>query len=249
MRQLDNKVALVTGATGGIGQSLAIGLAQAGAKVVISGRRDKEGEETIAMIRDAGGEGAFINTDVSKADQVQRMVDFAVEKYGRLDAAVNNAGVAGGGPRLAELTEEDYDFIFNINVRGLWLCMQAEIRQMLKQGGGSIINVSSVQGHVALGFTAHYTAAKHAVEGYTKAGAVDYARKNIRINAIAPGFVETPMMPKEETPYEKSIISRHMAGRIAKPEDLIGATVFLASDDSKFIHGVSLPIDGGLLAH
>ncbi|GAB4142316.1 MAG: SDR family oxidoreductase [Sphingomonadales bacterium] len=252
MGLLNNKVALVTGGGSGMGRAVAVAFAREGAKVVLCGRRDSEGAETVSMIKDAGGEGQFVRTDISKADQVEALVAHTVGAYGRLDVAFNNAGVGEGSPALAELTEEKFDYNMNINIRGTFLCLKYEIAQMMKQGGGgSIINNASIQSHMALGASAHYTASKHAVLGYTRAAAVDYAPHGIRVNAIAPGIVLTPMMAgfDPEAPEVAGMMARIPAGRVAVPEDIVGPVLFLASDMSAYVYGASLAVDGGWLAH
>lgn len=249
---LDGKVALVTGGTSGMGQAVAIEFAREGAKVVLCGRREKEGKETEKLITDAGNQAFFVRADVSKGAEVEALVKKAVDQYGRLDVAFNNAGIGEGTPRLAELSEDDYDRNFNANVRSMFLCLKHEIAQMLKQGqGGAIINNCSVQSHIALGNSAHYTACKHAIMGYTRAAAVDYARDNIRVNAISPGIVLTPMMAgfDPQAPEVAPMMARIPAGRVTTPEEIVGAVVFLASDKATYVHGASLAIDGAWLAH
>ncbi len=252
MGLLNDKVALVTGGGSGMGRAVAVAFAREGAKVVLCGRRDSEGAETVSMIKDAGGEGQFVRTDISKADEVEALVAHTVGAYGRLDVAFNNAGVGEGSPPLAELTEERFEYNMNINIRGTFLCLKYEIAQMMKQGGGgSIINNASIQSHMALGASAHYTASKHAVLGYTRAAAVDYAPHGIRVNAIAPGIVLTPMMAgfDPEAPEVAGMMARIPAGRVAVPEDIVGPVLFLASDMSAYVYGASLAVDGGWLAH
>ena len=250
--QLSGKVALVTGGTSGIGREAAVALAQAGASVAICGRRPNEGQAVVDQIDSSGGRAIFLATDVHKAADIEQAVAATVEAYGRLDIAFNNAGVTERG-LLADLTEQQYDRVFDTNVKGLWLSMKYEIQQFLRQGGGgSIINTSSVQGHIAFGNSAHYTASKHAVEGYTKAGAVDYAPNGIRINAIAPGIFHTPMMAPAlaaRPEYYEEQRRRYPMARFGETSDLAGAIVFLASDSSRYITGISLPVDGGFLAH
>ena len=249
--QLSGKVALVTGGTSGIGREGAIALAQAGASVAICGRRPDEGQAVVDQIVASGGRAIFLATDVHRAADIEQAVAATVEAFGRLDIAFNNAGVAERG-LLADLTEQQYDRVFDTNVKGLWLSMKYEIRQFLRQGGGgAIINTSSVQGHIAFGNSAHYTASKHAVEGYTKAGAVDYAPNGIRINAIAPGIFHTPMMAPAlaaRPEYYEEQRRRYPMARFGETSDLAGAIVFLASDSSRYITGISLPVDGGFLA-
>ena len=251
-QDLSGKVALVTGGTSGIGREAAAALAEAGASVAICGRRPDEGQAVVDQIVSSGGRAIFLATDVHKAADVERAVAATVEAFGKLDIAFNNAGVAERG-LLADLTEQQYDRVFDTNVKGLWLSMKYEIQQFMRQGGGgSIINTSSVQGHIAFGNSAHYTASKHAVEGYTKAGAVDYAPNGIRINAIAPGIFHTPMMAPAlaaRPEYYEEQRRRYPIGRFGETSDLAGAIVFLASDSSRYITGISLPVDGGFLAH
>lgn len=252
MGLLDGKVALVTGGGSGMGRAVAVGFAREGAKVVLCGRREKDGQETVDMIKAAGGAGLFVRTDISKAAEVEALVARTADHFGRLDVAFNNAGVGEGSPPLAELTEEKFDYNVNINIRGTFLCLKYEIEQMMKQGGGgSIINNASIQSHMALGASAHYTACKHAVLGYTRAAAVDYAPHNIRVNAIAPGIVLTPMMEgfDPEAPEVAGMMARIPAGRVAVPEDIVGPVLFLASGMSAYVYGASLAVDGGWLAH
>lgn len=253
MGLLEGKVALVTGATSGIGRAAALGLAREGARVVCVGRRPEEGNKTVAMIKEAGGEAIFVQADTAKKEDTERMVAEAVKAYGKLDVAFNNAGVRGDdAARMHKLDPKDIDYVFNVNIRGTWNCMCAEVEQMLKQEtGGSIINTSSIMGNMALGNSAHYVTSKHAIEGMTKAAAVDYAKKGIRINAIIPAVVDTPMNPGWDptVPVMKNLVDRHSAGRISVPEDLVGGVIFLASDLAGFVHGTSLRVDGGFLSH
>ena len=208
------------------------------------------GRETVAMIEAAGGEATFVRADISKAAEVEALVAEAVARHGRLDVAFNNAGIGEVSPRLADLEESDFDRNFNINVRGTFLCMKYEIKHMLKQGGGAIINNASIQSHIAIGHSAHYTACKHAILGYTRAGAVDYAKDNIRINAISPGPVLTAMTSVDpNAPEAAPLLMRIPAGRVGAAEEIVGAVVFLASDMASYVHGASLAIDGGWLAH
>lgn len=252
MGMLEGKVSIVTGGTSGIGQAVAVAFAKAGAKVVLCGRREDAGQETVRMIRDAGGEGTFMRADVSKSADVENLVARTVELHGRLDVAFNNAGIGEGTPKLADLSEADYERNFDTNVRSTFLCLKFEIRQMLKQGGGgSIVNNASVQSHIALGYSAHYTACKHAIMGYTRAAAVDYAADNIRVNAVAPGIVLTPMMAgfDPKAPEVATIMARIPAARVMTPEELAPTIVFMASDLAPYMHGASVAVDGGWLAH
>lgn len=253
MGLLDGKIALVTGGGSGIGRAAAVGFAKAGAKVALCGRRESAGAETVALIEGAGGEALFIRTDISKGDEVQALVAHTVERFGRLDIAFNNAGIGEASPNVADLDEASFDRNFATNVRGTFLCLKYQLAQMVRQGGGgSIINNASIQSHMALGGSAHYTAAKHAILGYTRAAGVGYAPQGIRVNAISPGIVLTPMMEgfDPEAPAQAAMIqARIPALRVAVPEDLVGALVFLASDMSLYCNGTSLAVDGGYLAH
>lgn len=252
MGLLDGKVAIVTGGGSGIGQAVAIGFAKEGAKVVLCGRREEAGAETVGRIEQAGGTGVFVQADMSKAKDVEALVAAAVDRFGKLDVAFNNAGAFFGAGFLADLSEEDFDLSCDANIRSTFLCLKYQIAQMLAQGtGGSIINNASAQSHIALGYSAHYTAAKHAILGYTRAAAVDYAKHNIRVNAISPGVVLTPMMAgfDPNSPDTRTIMEAIPAGRVATPEEMAGTVIFMASDMAPYMHGASISVDGGWVAH
>ena len=248
--KLNGKVALVTGGTSGIGRTTAIEFARAGAKVVLTGRREKEGAQVVDEIRKLGGDAAFVRADVAKDADVKAMVDFTVGKYGRLDIAFNNAGVEWTGP-LDQATEAEYRRVFDINVWGALNSMRHEIPVMLKNGGGAIVNNSSVAGHVGLGQVSIYIASKHAVEGLTKSVALEFAKQNIRINAVAPGVIATDMLDRfagKEGEMRDSLASITPVGRIGAVEEIAAAVLYLCSDDAKFTTGTSLVVDGGFLA-
>jgi NAD(P)-dependent dehydrogenase (short-subunit alcohol dehydrogenase family) len=250
-RELDGKVALVTGATSGIGRETAILFAKAGAKVVVSGRREPEGNETLDVIRAAGGEGLFVQTDVSKAGEVEALVQKTVEKFGRLDVAFNNAGIEGVWVPIVKQSEEDWDRTIDINLKGVWLSLKYEIQQMLKQGaGGAIVNMASVTGLVGGGGAAAYSASKHGVIGLTKSAALETARNGIRINAVCPAVIETPMEQRlfGAPAVHKSVIGMHPLGRFGTPAEIAEAVLWMCSDRASFMTGQSLVLDGGFLA-
>jgi len=244
------KVALVTGGTSGIGKTTAIEFARAGAKVVLTGRREKEGAQVVAEIKKLGGDAGFVRADVARDADVKGMVDFTVDKFGRLDIAFNNAGVEWMGP-LDQATEAEYRRVFDINVWGVLNSMRHEIPVMLKTGGGAIVNTSSVAGHVGMGQVSIYTASKHAVEGLTKALALEFAKQNIRINAVAPGAIATEMFDRFAGKHSEvldSLSSLIPVGRIGASEEIAAAVLYLCSDNAKFNVGTSLVVDGGFIA-
>jgi NAD(P)-dependent dehydrogenase (short-subunit alcohol dehydrogenase family) len=249
-KELENKVALITGGTTGIGRDTAVLFARAGAKVVVSGRREAEGNETLGFIRAAGGEGLFVRSDASKPADVQTLVGKAVEKFGRLDVAFNNAGVEGVWVPLAEQTEENWDYVIDINLKGVWLCLKYEIQQMLKQGGGgAIVNMSSVSGLMGFAGAGIYCASKHGVIALTKVAAIECAAAKIRVNAVCPAVIETPMADRAfgDPEVGKRVLAMHPLGRFGKPAEVAQAVLWLCSDKSSFTTGQYIGIDGGLL--
>jgi NAD(P)-dependent dehydrogenase (short-subunit alcohol dehydrogenase family) len=249
--ELPGKVALVTGGTSGIGRETAVLFAKAGAKVVVAGRREPEGEETNELIQAAGGDSLFVKTDVSKASEVERLIKKAVEKFGRLDIAFNNAGIEGTWVPIVRQSEEDWDRIIAINLKGVWLCLKYEIQQMLKQGaGGAIVNMGSVTGLIGSVGAAAYSASKHGVIGLTKSAALETAKSGIRINAVCPGFTETPMADRifRVPQIHKHVLNCHPIGRLGKPGEIAEAVVWMCSDRASFMTGQSLVLDGGYLA-
>jgi NAD(P)-dependent dehydrogenase (short-subunit alcohol dehydrogenase family) len=247
-KTFSGKVALVTGGTSGIGKATATEFARAGAKVVLTGRREKEGAQVVAEIKKLGGEAAFVRADVGEDADVKRMVDFTIEKFGRLDIAFNNAGVEWKGP-LDQATEAEYRRIFDINVWGVLNSMRHEIPVMLKNGGGAIVNTSSVAGHVGLAQVSIYIASKHAVEGLTKSIALEFAKQNIRINAVAPGVIATEMWDRfAGDELRDQVASIIPVARVGASEEIAAAVLYLCSDNAKFTTGTSLVVDGGFVA-
>jgi NAD(P)-dependent dehydrogenase (short-subunit alcohol dehydrogenase family) len=245
-----NKIVLVTGGTSGIGKTTALAFADAGARVVLTGRREKEGLEVVAEIKKTGGTVAYIRTDVAKEADVVKAVDFVLSTHGRLDVAFNNAGVEIVGP-LDQVTEEQYRRTFDINVWGVLNAMKHEVAAMLKSGGGSIVNVSSIAGHIGLAQASIYVATKHAVEGLTKAIAVEFAKQGIRVNAVAPGAIDTEMVDRfagKEGDVRNWLISQHPVGRLGTAEEIAAAVLYLTSDAAKFTTGTILAVDGGWTA-
>lgn len=248
---LEGKVGLVTGGTSGIGRDAAVRFAKSGVNVVVSGRRSKEGEETVELVRAAGADGMFVKADVSKASEVESLIQKVVEKFGRLDVAFNNAGVEGVWVTIIRQSEEDFDQTVNINLKGVWLCLKYEIKQMIRQGGGgAIVNMSSITGLVGSAGAAAYSASKHGVIGLTKSAALETARSGIRVNAVCPGAIETAMSDRlfGAPQVHKYVLSCHPVGRFGKPSEVAEAVVWMCSDCASFMTGQSLVLDGGFLA-
>lgn len=243
------KAVLVTGGAGGIGRATALAFAQAGARVAVSDLTVAGGEETVAMIRQAGGEAIFILANVTKAAQVEAMVAKVVESFGRLDCAFNNAGIEEESQQLADCEEALFDRIINVNVKGTFLCMKYEIRQMLKQGAGAIVNTASVAGLVGAPLQPAYAASKHAVVGMTKTAGAEYGRAGIRINSVCPGIIRTEMMGRaleREPKRQKFVQNVHPIGRIGEAEEIANAVLWLCSGAASFVVGHQLAVDGGL---
>jgi NAD(P)-dependent dehydrogenase (short-subunit alcohol dehydrogenase family) len=246
-----NKVVLVTGAAGGIGRAAALAFAQQGASVALADINAKGGEETASMIAAAGGKAMFLRVDISSEAEVAALVDSVVASYGRLDCAFNNAGIEEEQGPTAECTEALFDRIMRINVKGTWLCMKYEIRQMLKQGGGAIVNTASVAGLVGAPTQPAYAASKHAVVGLTKSAAAEYGKAGIRINSVCPGVIRTEMLDRaleREPRRAKSIEKIHPIGRLGHAEEVANAALWLCSDQASFVIGHQLAVDGGLTA-
>ena len=249
--RVDGKVALVTGGASGIGRATALTFAREGAKLVIADLNADGGQQTVHMITEKGGEAIFVRTDVSQAVAVQALISKAVETYGRLDCAHNNAGISGGGRVLtAEYTEDTWHQVIAINLTGVWLCMKYEIPQMLSQGSGAIVNTASVAGLIGGRGIAAYAASKHGVVGLTKTAALEYAQQGIRVNCVCPGVIQTPMTERGlSDPEQKAqVIAREPIGRVGTPEEVAEAVVWLCSDATSFVTGHTMTVDGGYVA-
>jgi NAD(P)-dependent dehydrogenase (short-subunit alcohol dehydrogenase family) len=245
------KVVLVTGGAGGIGRAAALAFGSAGACVVVADMSVDGGHATAAMIVEAGGKALFVQTNVTRASEVEALIDKTVAMYGRLDCAFNNAGIEEEHLPLAEADEALFDRIMSVNVKGAWLCMKYEIRQMLKQGGGAIVNTASVAGLVGAPTQPIYAASKHAVVGMTKTAAAEYGRANIRINSVCPGAVKTPMLARaleREPQRENELRNINPIGRFGEASEIANAALWLCSDQASFVTGHQLAVDGGLTA-
>jgi NAD(P)-dependent dehydrogenase (short-subunit alcohol dehydrogenase family) len=252
MKEFEGKVALVTGGGSGIGRATAIAFAREGAQVVIGNRNVERGEETVAMIRDAGGTGSFRQTDVMVAAEVEALVEHAVNTCGRLDMAFNNAGIEGEvKPTLIDHTEANFDEVMDVNVKGVWLCMKYEIPQMLKIGGGAIVNCSSVAGVIGFPGIGIYSASKHAVVGLTKAAALEFSAQGIRVNAVNPAVIDTEMVDRIAggmNVKKDDLTTFHPIGRLGRVEEVAEAVLWLCSNKASFVTGHSMMIDGGFTA-
>lgn len=248
MADLTGKVAIVTGGGSGIGEAAAMAMARAGAAVVIGNRSAAEGERVVQAIRRGGGRAVFQPTDVSRPPDARALVERTVSEFGRLDIAHNNAGTEGEQVPLHEQDIEKATLLFDVNIKGVFYCMKYEIEQMLKTGGGAIVNTSSIFGLNGYPGWSLYTATKHAVTGMTKAAALDYAKQNIRVNAVAPGPIETALLVKGTGGDPHSYAAFVPMGRIGQPDEIAGAVVWLLSDEASYVTGHTLPVDGGVCA-
>ena len=255
MGMVDGKSALVTGAGAGIGRATALKFAAEGARVIVSDVDAEGGEETVRLIKEARGEAFFMRADVSKANEVDALIKKAVATYGKLDCACNNAGIEGIIAPFAEQTEENFDRIISVNLKGVFLCLRAEIRHMAETGGGAIVNLASVAGLVGFAGLSPYVASKHGVNGLTKNAALEYGKAGIRVNSVCPGGIDTRMLDSlEEQSSDGKMTSRelldplHPIGHIGKPEEVAELIVWLCSSRASFITGANIPVDGGFVA-
>jgi NAD(P)-dependent dehydrogenase (short-subunit alcohol dehydrogenase family) len=245
---MNNKTAIITGAASGIGKATAELFAKEGANVVLSDLNEKEGESVTAAIRSANGNASFFKTDVSKPEEMEALVNFAVKTYGQLDIAVNNAGIGGEQNLVGDMSIEGWNHVIAVNLNSVFYSIKYQVQAMLKTGGGSIVNISSILGTVGFAGAAGYSAAKHGIVGLTKTAALEYAAQNIRVNVVGPGFIETPLLKALNDEMKKQVVSLHPIGRLGKSEEVAELIYWLGSDKSSFVTGSYYPIDGGYLA-
>ncbi|MBK7450636.1 MAG: SDR family oxidoreductase [Anaerolineales bacterium] len=252
MNEFKDKVALVTGAGSGIGRACALMFAKAGAKLIVADIVVAGGEETVRLINTAGGEAVFTSCDVTKSEEVKSVMTTALKNYGRLDYACNNAGIGGPPMLTGEYKEEDWRAVIDVNLIGAWLCMKYELEIMQKQGGGVIVNMASILGKVGFATASAYVAAKHGLIGLTETAALEYATQNIRVNAVCPGFIYTPLLEKAGmktgTDLHTQISNLHPMKRMGTSEEIANAVTWLCSDAASFITGHALMVDGGYTA-
>jgi NAD(P)-dependent dehydrogenase (short-subunit alcohol dehydrogenase family) len=250
MNNFDGKIALVTGASSGIGRSTALLYAHNGAKVIVSDVNDSGGQETVDMIRQAGGEALYVHTDVSQPEECKRLVEETLATFGRLDFACNNAGIGGEQKPVAQLSPEGWDKTIAVNLSGVFYCLRYEIEAMLKSGGGSIVNMASILGQVGFAGAAAYVSAKHGVVGLTRTAALEYSKAGVRVNAVGPAFIETPMIEGalSDAAVEGALTAAHPIGRLGQPEEIAELVIWLSSDKASFVTGSYYAADGGYLA-
>lgn len=250
MAEFEGKVAIVTGASSGIGRAVAVHYARGGARVVVSDLAEEGGEETVRLIRDGGGEARFVRADVSVPDECEALVRAAEEAYGRLDIACNNAGIGGESAETGDYTVDGWRKVVEVNLSGVFYCMKFEIAAMLRAGGGSIVNVASILGKVGFAGSPAYVSAKHGMVGLTQTAAVEYGARGVRVNAVGPGFIRTPLIAalEEDKATHDMLVSLHPMGRLGEPEEVAEVVGFVSSDRASFVNGSYYAVDGGYLA-
>lgn len=245
---MKDKVVIITGAASGIGEAAALLFGKEGAKVIVSDINTQTGEEVVKRIQKAGGTASFFKADVASAAENKALVDHAVKTYGKLDIAVNNAGIGGEVNKIAEMSLEGWHRVIDINMHSVFYGMKYQIEAMLKHGHGSIVNIASILGSVGFEGSAGYVAAKHAVVGMTKTAAMEYSSQGIRINAVGPGFIDTPLLDQLDDEIKKHLVSLHPIGRLGRSNEVAELILWLGSDKASFATGSYYPIDGGYLA-
>jgi NAD(P)-dependent dehydrogenase (short-subunit alcohol dehydrogenase family) len=249
---LESKVTVITGAGSGIGRACALAFAGEGARVVVSDIAVQSGNETVNRIEQAGGEATFISCDVAQPQEIEALIHNTVETYGKLDCAVNNAGIAGVQATTADYPLENWQRVININLTAPWLCMKYELAQMVKQGKGAIVNMASILGTTGFAQSGAYVAAKHGLVGVTRTAALEYAKSGIRVNAVCPGFIETPLLHQTEAGSNMQILQAianlHPVGRLGTPGEIANMVLWLCSDAASFVTGATMIVDGGYTA-
>ena len=249
--RLDGKIALITGAGSGIGRASALTFAREGAKVAVADKQVDGGQETVRMVEAAGGTASFIEVDVSDATSVKAMVNATVETYGRIDCAYNNAGIEGQVAPTDSYADNMFDKVIAVNLTGVWLCMKYEIPRLLEQGGGAIVNTASGAGLIGVAGLSAYVASKHGVIGLTKTAALEYAKSGIRVNAVCPGLIQTPMVERltaDQPQLGEALVAMEPVGRTGRPEEIAESVVWLCSDAASFVTGHAMSVDGGFVA-
>jgi len=245
---MKDKTVIITGAASGIGKAAALLFAAAGSNVIVSDIHEPEGQKLAHEICALGGKASFFKTDVAIAAEMEALVDYAVKTYGKLDIAVNNAGIGGEQNSIADMSIEGWQKVISVNLNSLFYGMKYQITAMLKSGGGNIVNISSILGAVGFLGSAGYSAAKHGIIGLTQTAALEYSAQNIRVNAVGPGFIDTPLLNALDADVKSQLVSLHPIGRLGKSEEVAELIFWLSSDKSSFVTGSYYPIDGGYLA-